>query len=190
MAQSFSEVAVLFARRDSIYKTLPACDVWDAQRDARLWPGGAPAIAHPPCRTWGRLRYFAKPPDLAEEQALSFFAVTQVQRWGGVLEHPAGSLLWKAAGLPRPGHRDEFGWTLFIQQWWFGHRAEKATWIYVVGVEPSVMPPLPFRLGDPTYVIQSRKKHGEGRPHVSRAEREATPLRLAQWLVEVARMAV
>ncbi len=28
-------IAVLFARKDSIYKSLPECDVWDAERDAR-----------------------------------------------------------------------------------------------------------------------------------------------------------
>ena len=38
-------VAVLFARADSIYKTLPACDVYDIARDARWWPGGGPVVA-------------------------------------------------------------------------------------------------------------------------------------------------
>lgn len=36
-------IAILFARADSIYKTLPGCDVWDIQRDARRWPGGGPS---------------------------------------------------------------------------------------------------------------------------------------------------
>jgi hypothetical protein len=34
------EVAVLFARADSIYKTLAGCDVWDEARDALKWLGG------------------------------------------------------------------------------------------------------------------------------------------------------
>jgi len=51
-------ISVLFARSDSNYKTLPGVDVWDAERDARTWPGGNPVVAHPPGRALGRLRHF------------------------------------------------------------------------------------------------------------------------------------
>ena len=54
-------VAVLFARADSIYKSMPGCDVYDIERDARTWPGGAPVVAHPPCRSWGKFAHMAKP---------------------------------------------------------------------------------------------------------------------------------
>lgn len=94
-------VTVLFARRDSIYKTLPDCDVWDADRDARLWPGGTPVVAHPPCRLWGRLRHFAR--KTKGERQLAIMAVRRVRQWGGVLEHPAGSRLWAKASLPPLG---------------------------------------------------------------------------------------
>lgn len=117
-------VAVLFARADSHYKALPDCDVWDIERDARKWPGGMPVVAHPPCRAWGRLRMFANP--RKGERLLATWAVRQVRTWGGVLEHPVGSLLWPKAGLPAPGQRDRFGgWTLPIVQQWWGHRAER-----------------------------------------------------------------
>ena len=77
-------VAVLYARPNSIYKRLEAADVWDMERDARCWPGGAPVVAHPPCRAWGRLRHFAKPrPD---EKGLALHAVAAVREHGGVLE--------------------------------------------------------------------------------------------------------
>jgi hypothetical protein len=36
---SGSVVAVLFAREDSIYKTMPNVDVWDAARNALNWQG-------------------------------------------------------------------------------------------------------------------------------------------------------
>lgn len=183
-------VAVLFARADSCYKQLPVCDVWDIQRDARKWPGGTPVIAHPPCRAWGRLRHFAKPRD--DEKALAILAVAHVRKYGGVLEHPAESTLWKAAGLPATGERDSFGgFTLPITQHWFGHRAEKKTWLYIVGCEPAQIPDLPMVLGESTHTISSsgRRRDGsrlKGRPEVSKAEREHTPIALAKWLVQLA----
>lgn len=187
-------VAVLFARADSNYKALPGVDVWDAERDARRWPGGCPVVAHPPCRAWGRLRHFAKPrPD---EKGLALFAVEQVRRFGGVLEHPEGSTLWPVAGLPAPGHGDDFGgWTLPIAQHWFGHRAEKLTLLYIVGCAPAQLPDFPVVLGAASHVIaQSRSRGGvrlvKGvpgwRPEVTKAEREHTPPALAAWLVELA----
>lgn len=54
-------VAVLFARTNSVYKTLPDVEVYDIERDARTYDGPWPVVAHPPCRAWGRLRTFASP---------------------------------------------------------------------------------------------------------------------------------
>ena len=180
------QVAVLFARVDSVYKTMPDCDVWDIERDARRWPGGCPVVAHPPCRAWGRLRHFAKP--RADEKELAIFAVAQVRRFGGVLEHPLSSLLWPEAGLPLPGAPRVAwgGWSLPIHHIWFGQRARKATLLYGVGCPPAEIPDMPLVLGEPTHVIQSRKRH-DYRPHVTKAEREHTPASLAVWLVDLAR---
>jgi hypothetical protein len=178
-------VAVLFARHDSIYKSLPGCDVWDRERNALLWPGGATVIAHPPCRAWGRLRMFAHPEP--GEKELALFAVDQVRAYGGVLEHPCGSLLWPAAGLPILGHTDKWGgWTLAAPQFWWGHRADKATWFYIVGCDPLDVPEHPFLLGEATHVVQTRRRVGH-RPHLAKAERERTPPALAVWLCELAR---
>ena len=125
-------VAVLFARADSVYKALPNVEVYDMERDARTYDGPHPVVAHPPCRAWGRLRTFAKPrPD---ERNLARLAVALVREFGGVLEHPAGSTLWKAQGLPAPGAGFDGagGWTLAAPQHWWGHKAEKATWLVEV----------------------------------------------------------
>ena len=185
LTEGLGRVAVLFAREDSTYKTLPGCEVYDVARDARTYDGPWPVVAHPPCRAWGRLRTFANPrPD---ERNLARLAVALVREFGGVLEHPAGSTLWPAQTLPRPGERDAFGgWTLAAPQHWWGHKAEKATWFYVVGCEPRDQPDLPFVLGDAAYVVQSRKRE-DYRPHITKAEREHTPPELANWLVELAR---
>lgn len=185
LAPSGQAVSVLFARADSHYKMLAGVEVWDEERDARNWPGGSPVVAHPPCRAWGRLRTFANP--APHEKDLARFAVAMVRQWGGVLEHPAGSTLWGDQGLPLPGERDEFGgWTLAAPQKWWGHKAEKATWFYIVGCKQSEIPPLPIVLGEAAYVVQSRKRD-DYRPHISKSEREHTPPDLAAWLVELAR---
>lgn len=181
-------VAVLFARSDSHYKALPGCDVWDIERDARRWPGGAPVVAHPPCRAWARLRQFAKPrPD---EKQLAIWAVDQVRRFGGVLEHPEASTLWKEAHLPAIGGFDEFGgWTLPISQKWWGHRAEKKTWLYIVGCRPADIPLMPLVLGEATHVVGlwSGRDKARCRPSIGKAEREHTPPDLAAWLCDLAR---
>lgn len=185
-------VSVLFARADSNYKLLPGVDVWDAERDARNFPGGTPVVAHPPCRAWGMLANKAKP--RRGERALAIFAVRQVRQYGGVLEHPKGSKLWKRAGLPAPGQRDRFGgWTLGVDQHWWGHRAKKSTLLYICGCEPREMPPIPLTLTEPTHVVSSGyaphpgHRHRSMKPEISKAEREHTPPAFAEWLCEVAR---
>ena len=118
-----------------------------------------------------------------------------VRIWGGVIEHPKDSDLWSCAGLPEPGKRDGWnGWTLQAPQQWWGHRAEKATRFYIVGCDPNATPAIPFVMGDtPCVVFNGGTKHihrGEygWRPELKRFERDATPVALAHWLVELARL--
>lgn len=184
---AFSSVAVLFARQDSIYKAIPGCDVFDIDRDARTYTGDLPVVAHPPCRAWGRLRQFAKPrPD---EKDLAFFAIDQIRRCGGVLEHPAQSSLWPVAGLPPCGaFKDAFGgWSMAVDQFWWGHRARKRTFLYICGIVPSQLPPLPLVLGQAPAVIAGNSRHRtKGLVHLPHAEREKTPEAFALWLLDLA----
>jgi hypothetical protein len=176
-------VAVLFARSDSIYKAIAECDVWDAGRDARKYRGDLPIIAHPPCRAWGRLRGLAT--IIPEEKALGPLAVSWVRRNGGVLEHPAYSTLWPECDLPGPGKFDVHGgFTIQVRQSWWGHRADKLTWLYVLGVTPDKLPQLPLSLLPATELVTTSRKRG--RRKIPLADREHTPARLARWLVEVA----
>lgn len=186
-------ISILFARSDSIYKTIPGLDVWDEGRDARLWPGGNAVVAHPPCRTWGCLKYFATaaPP---HEHALGPWAIEQVRRWGGVLEHPKGSTLFRECGCALPaGLPDQWGGvTVEVDQFHWGHKARKRTLLYIVGAKN--LPPFPVRLGKPTHVIDrpgsARKEERPNTagllPWVSHKEREATPVDFAKWLVDLA----
>ena len=182
-------VAVLFARADSFYKTLPDTDVYDIDRDARTWPGGCPVVAHPPCRAWGQLSHMAKPRH--DEKDLARWSVAQIRRYGGVLEHPKKSKLWADQLLPAPGAFDKFGgWTLPIFQNWWGHLAEKPTLLYIVGCKPNDIPSIPYAMGEASHVISSSRRwyrgHTNLKPWVTKAEREHTPPELAKWLVELA----
>ncbi len=186
---------MLFARSDSYYKKILGCDVWDIDRDATKWPGGLPVVAHPPCRAWGQLSHMANP--RPGEKELALFAVDQVRKFGGVLEHPKLSKLWQMVPLPGPGMFDEYGgWTLPIHQNWFGHRAEKSTLLYIVGCRPSEIPDMPMVLGRSSHRIGSAGRRKDGtrlqpgdtgyRPETTHAEREYTPPDLARWLVSLA----
>ncbi|BBP82422.1 hypothetical protein PHLH8_20640 [Pseudomonas sp. Pc102] len=108
--------------------------------------------------------------------------------WGGVLEHPAESSLFNHCRLPHPNEfPDEYGgWTIEIEQFHWGHRAEKATWLYIVGCQPSDLPPMPRRPGRPTHCVRPTKSYPR-LPSITKAEREHTPAALAEWLVELAR---
>lgn len=170
-------VAVLYARSNSIYKSIHGCEVFDIARDARSYSGGMPVIAHPPCRLWGRLSHFSSAEE--SEKELAYHAIECVRRDGGILEHPAYSRLWAAGGLPLPesGGRDRFGgFTVPALQSWWGHKAPKATWFYFCGIAPRDLPSMPFAIGIP-----------EGRvERLSRSAREGTPKDLAHWLINVA----
>jgi hypothetical protein len=172
-------VSVLFTRSDSCYIDLVA-DCWDIQRDARGYKGPNPVVCHPPCRGWGRLRHWAKPrPD---EKALGLFAVDCVRKYGGVLEHPYGSTLWPAAGLPKPGFKPDAwgGWTLLVEQGWFGHAAPKPTYLYIVGLSRADIGDLPFQL-----------HRAAGRTlELSPADRERTPPKFAKFLLSIAARSV
>lgn len=188
--ETMQQVAVLFARVDSVYKTLPGCDVWDAERDALQWPEGCPLVAHPPCRAWGRLRHFAKPQP--GEKELSMWAVSRVRENGGVLEHPIGSCLWRDMLLPPAGDGpDEFGgWTLPVSQYWWGHLARKSTLLYIVGCQPKDIPNLPIDISQPAHSISWNKHSSRGAERFPDKHVEDTPQAFAKWLVELARRCV
>jgi hypothetical protein len=180
-------VNVLFACKDSIYKSIPNCDVYDINRNALTFDSNGVIVAHPPCRAWASLRHCAKP--RVGEKELALLAINKIRTNGGVLEHPHRSTLWPVAGLPEPNSRDEFGgWTLIVNQHWFGHRAEKRTRLYIVGIEPKDIPDYSIRLDKPTHTVGlwSGRNRETCRPSISKREYEATPLEFANFLCEIA----
>lgn len=179
------------------YRLLPAVELWgfasksgaqvDAfaiDRDADAYAGPHPCVAHPPCGPWGKFAFNYKGGEGAATSGL--LAVESVRRWGGVLEHPEGSRLWQAAGLPGPGQTDGHGGrTVRINQCDFGHRAMKPTWLYVVG---AAVPAVPAARA-PTRCMVRLRSNGHDLPELPRKERHLTPVELAAWLVDLARSA-
>lgn len=174
--------AALFVRKDSLYKKFFGVDCYDADRDARTFKGGLPVIAHPPCRAWGVLSHMANPEP--GERDLAFFAVEQVQKNGGVLEHPSGSRLWKEAELPEPGELPNLygGFSILINQYDFGHVASKPTKLYICGIDQTAVT-LPLkRAGTPA---KSMTGQVYGTTRCTQSEREYTPEPLMRWLLSI-----
>jgi hypothetical protein len=165
-------VSALFVSEKSIYKKL-GIDCWDINRNAALYPGPNPVIVHPPCGQWGRLRSFAKVN--LEEKNLAFIAIDFVRQYGGILEHPESSLLFDGKILPRPGCTDQYGgFSIKINQKWFGHPCEKKTYLYFYGIQKKDMVPYPITFDLP--LIKDVTKLG-------REKRIHTPVNMALWLI-------
>lgn len=134
-------IAALYVETDGCYFGLDGVDPWDEARDARLYAGPHPVVAHSPCQRWGRFWHGStrKPHQftLGDDKGCFAAALTAVRTWGGVLEHPRDSLAWKAFGLvspPRAGGwikaDDLGGWTCCVSQGHCGHLAGKPSWLY------------------------------------------------------------
>ena len=164
---------------------LGAENCWGKERDARRYCGPDPVVAHPACGPWGRLAHLCTKQD--PDDALA--AVAQVRRFGGVLEHPAGSRLWDECELPSPFLTCPgiplWEWSLAVDQCDWGHPARKRTWLLFVGIPGYRVARLgrpPVGSGVPTHVIDTNSKHkNQGTGHL-------TPPRFAEWLIACARL--
>jgi hypothetical protein len=147
-------IAALYVRKNGHYYGIPDVDPWDESRDARLYSGPWPVVAHPPCARWCQLAGFVESRTKGrlkrgEDGGTFASALDAVRRWGGVLEHPAYSKAWEAFGLVRPLRAggwswagDGVGFVAMVYQQNYGHVARKATWVYVAGVELEMLPAL------------------------------------------------
>ena len=200
-------VAALFVDPAGVYPALlPGRLWWGENRDARLYAGPHPVVAHPPCHLWVNLaavnwkRYGRQLPAWypgGDDGGCFAAALAAVRKYGGVLEHPAGSHAWWAYGLTPPTDRtdprdsqwttdDCVGmreWTCEVWQSAYGHKARKRTWLLYCGARP------PFEL-------DWRREPGthqcgwfdRNKPTVGKREASATPelfagelIRLAEW---------
>lgn len=174
-------VAALCVASNSPYHALRDVEAFDKARDARTFTGGMPVVAHPPCRTWSVFtKHQAKAPP--GEKELGLICAEHLKREGGVLEHPAHSELFEAAGLPMPGKRIGDLFTIAIHQAAFGYPMRKATWLCMCGVDVLELE-LPFVVHDPRAGLGDRRRQ----QIMSRQQRSATRPELARFLVDVAR---
>lgn len=187
-------VAALYVDPRGPYPRLPGVECWGLpERDAKAYAGPHPIVAHPPCGPWGSQKAWC-----SQDSGAALHAVADVRRWGGVLEHPAGSGLWAFLGLPPPGKCDAHGTTFEVEQVSWGHVARKRTWLYVCGVNPEAVRRGIRTGGTPTHWVSGRRERGRssdgqlvpaGIKICSPQQRRRTPLLFAQWLVSLARQA-
>lgn len=194
-------VAALFVEKTGVYANLEGVEVWDKDRDARLYAGPHPVVAHPPCTRWCRLaglvekRWGHKKGD---DGGCFKSALESVRTWGGVLEHPAWSDAWGAFNLPSPPTgggwtRDiHGGWSCYVEQGRYGHVAKKATWLYAFGCE---LPSLRWGHipdGESKALVSwcgNHVKSDEKRPRVGKKAAAATPIAFRDVLLDIARSA-
>ena len=193
-------VAALFVHKGGAYYGLEDVDPWDEGRDARLYDGPWPVVAHPPCNRWAQplaqvnqTRYGHK---VGDDGGCFASALASVRRWGGVLEHPANSAAWDAFDLPQPptsgGWIRAFcgGWTCHIEQAMYGHRARKPTWLYAYGTD---LPDLRWgrtpvdRITHSTTWLRAPGSICDTRPRLAKAEAAASPPEFRDVLLNMAR---
>lgn len=204
-------IAALFVQTGGCYYGLPDVDPWDIYRDARTYAGPWPVVAHPPCERWGR--YWYGGPMLhklgrrlvkGDDNGCFAAALSAVRKWGGVLEHPEASSAWREHGIIEPPRHGGWivadwsgGWTCCVEQGHYGHRARKATWLYVNGAE---LPMLAWgksasrvRLDQGFHSKEERRRMqrlGDLRsPRMARKECAATPEPFRDVLLSIARTA-
>jgi hypothetical protein len=195
-------IAALFVATGGVYFGLPGVDPWDIERDARLYAGPYPVVAHPPCERWGR--YWSGGPSARERRKLGDdngcfeAALASVRKWGGVIEHPEGSHAWKRYGIPSPPRSGGWiacidgGWTCCVEQGHYGHRARKMTWLYAFGFTPPALKwgksEATIKLDDGYHSTEERRRsiRTGACQRMSKKERMATPIRFRNLLISIA----
>jgi hypothetical protein len=188
-------IAALFVQAGGVYFGLPDVDPWDQRRDARLYAGPWPVVAHPPCSRWCRLAGLVEARwghKRGEDGGCFASALASVRRWGGVLEHPAYSAAWAAFSLPAPPTGGGWvrgicgGWACYVEQGRYGHPAKKATWLYSFRSE---LPSLRWgRVSDrtPSVVSWCRNRSDDPRPRIGKKVASRTPIEFRDVLLSMA----
>ena len=189
------ELAAIFVQPKGSYHGIDFIDMWPEERDARLYNLNLPVIAHPPCQRWGKMakvnyaRWGGEHNKLGNDGGCFKSALDSVNRCGGVLEHPAQTYAWPEYNLKKPEKgkwiRSGVGWVCEVWQSAYGHRANKATWLYFKGTKK----PFDLDWGRPkgTHQVGFQDKRGKARnkPTLSKSEANATPEKFRDLLIKL-----
>ena len=176
------KIPVLFTQNLSLYNTYEIFDCYDITRNAFTFTDRCPLIAHPPCRLFSRLRQFSTA-DRKEKQC-AYFALSQVRMFGGILEHPRSSTLWKNGNFNLSGEIDNYGGFLrSVNLSWFGYPAQKKTMLYFVGIAPVQLPPFPLSLSAPLFSIGGSKNNRL--KEISKNAGSQTPDQMIKYFIQV-----
>ncbi|NTF54393.1 hypothetical protein G6L12_05730 [Agrobacterium rhizogenes] len=159
-------IAALYVQKNGSYYGLDGVDPWDEERDARQYAGPWPVVAHPPCPRWGKM-WFGQPlavkltgerKKLGDDGGCFKHALSAVRTFGGVIEHPWGSLAWPHFDLNTPDRAGGWimadfigGWTCCVEQGQYGHYARKPTVLYVHGINAADLPSLAWGYREPSF---------------------------------------
>jgi len=194
-------IAALFIQPEGCYANDNRIDGWTEHRDARKYDGHFPVVAHPPCQLWGAMaavnyaRWGGEHNKPANDNGCFAAALESVRRCGGVLEHPAKTRAFAAYGIQKPAG---IGWTQIADNEWvcevwqsaYGHRANKATWLFYCGNNS------PFALnwsrpkGSHQVGFQDQRGKARNKPTLSKKEANATPIAFKNELIKLARYSV
>jgi len=208
-----SNIAALYVEKNGSYSGLPGVEIWDKEKDARLYHGPYPVVAHPPCQRYGKM-WFGQPAYVArtgirkkkgDDGGCFKCALLDARTHGGVIEHPYGSHAWGLFGIAKPPRKggwvkaDDFGgWTCCVEQGRYGHYARKPTYLLVYGVSYEDLPDLEWGHSDPRipqwaidkYGIEYCQRAGElafRGGGVDSKDRISTPVLFRDVLIEIAR---
>lgn len=182
-------IAALYVESGGAYFGLADVDPWDEERDARIYAGPWPVVAHPPCDRWHQLSavnnkrwgYL-----INEDGGCFAAALACVRKFGGVLEHPAESRAFQFHGIPEPARNGwqrtiDGDWVCEVDQAAYGHRARKRTWLLYSGENPPS--PLVWTVTKGSHQIG---RFDATRPQLPKKERAATPDKFRDALIALA----
>lgn len=107
---------ILCVDDSSNYFYIPNLDLYTKDRNAFNYNGDTMLICHPPCAQWSKLNGLAHVNNL--EKNLGPFCIELVNKYGGIVEHPVGSSLFKYCGVKIKN-------IISVNQSWWGFPAQK-----------------------------------------------------------------